>query len=175
MKTIKLSTLTVNERNPRTIDKKAFKRLCDSIERDPQFMELRPIVTDEEGVILGGNQRYRACQFLGKTSVPASWVVKAEGLTEAQRKRFIVVDNAPEGMAGEWDQDILAEDYDMQELEEMGFDKLLDSLYEEDLSNEAVEYTEQYSVLIVCKDETEQLELIRKMQKEGRECRALIS
>ena len=130
-KTIKLSTLKINDRNPRTIKVDAFQRLCDSIKRDPQFMELRPIVIDEAGVILGGNQRYRACQQLGMTEVPASWVKTAAGLTPEQRKRFVIVDNAPEGMAGEWDFDILATDWEMPELGELGFEKLLAELTEQ--------------------------------------------
>lgn len=124
-KTIRLDTLKLNDRNPRTIKGAAFERLCESIKRDPQFMALRPIVVDEANVILGGNQRYRACQHLGMTEVPAAWVKVAADLTPEQRKRFVVVDNAPEGIAGEWDEDILAADWELPELEEMGFEKLI--------------------------------------------------
>jgi site-specific DNA-methyltransferase (adenine-specific) len=124
-KTIKLLTLKLSDRNPRTIKGEAFERLCESIKRDPEFMVLRPIVVDEENVILGGNQRYRACRHLGMAEVPAEWVKVANGLTPEQRKRFVVVDNAPDGMAGEWDEDLLAACYDLAELKDLGFDKLL--------------------------------------------------
>ena len=122
MTTIKLSTLKPYAHNPRKINSDAMKKLCESIERDPQFMELRPIVIDEDRTILGGNQRFRACQQLGMKEVPASWVKTAIGLTDEQRRRFILVDNAPEGMAGGWDLEILTTEWQMPELGDLGFD-----------------------------------------------------
>ena len=71
---MKLSDIRPLDRNPRKITPGAFKKLCDSIARDPEFMRLRPIVTDEKGVIIGGNQRYRACMELGMKEVPDAWV-----------------------------------------------------------------------------------------------------
>lgn len=128
MEMVKLNTLKPNDRNPRKISDAALAKLCESIQRDPQFMDLRPIVVDEVNVILGGNQRYAACLKLGKTEVPASWVKRAVGLTPEQRKRFVVVDNAPEGMAGEWDIDLLKMDWELPELGDLGFEKLLAEL-----------------------------------------------
>ena len=128
MKTIKLNTLKPNDRNPRKISADALAKLCESIERDHQFMELRPIVVDEGNVILGGNQRYAACLKLGKKEVPASWVKCAVGLTAEQRKRFILVDNAPEGMAGDWDLELLKIDWALPELTDLGFEALLSEL-----------------------------------------------
>lgn len=122
MSTIKLNTLKANSRNPRTITADALRKLCESISRDPAFMELRPIVIDDEGVILGGNQRFRACQQLGMTEVPASWVKTAAGMTDEQRRRFVLVDNAPEGMAGQWDLELLTADWHLPDLETLGFD-----------------------------------------------------
>jgi hypothetical protein len=125
---MKLSALKPNTRNPRKISPEALGRLCASIERDPQFMELRPIIIDDDSIIIGGNQRYTACKKLGMKTIPESWVRKASGLTPEQRKRFIVVDNAPDGMAGEWDMDMLAEDWVVDELLDVGFDLQADSL-----------------------------------------------
>lgn len=119
---VELHTINPNERNPRTITPDALMKLCESIERDPAFMELRPIIIDENRMILGGNQRFRACQKLGMKNVPSSWVMTATGLTDEQRKRFILVDNAPDGMAGQWDMEILAAEWRMPELSELGFD-----------------------------------------------------
>ncbi len=120
-KLVALSSLTPNESNPRRITEAAFKKLCASIKRDPKFMELRPIVVDEDGVIIGGNQRYRACLALGRQKVPEAWVKLAPNLTAKQRRRFILLDNSPEGMAGYWDYEILQDEYDLGELEEAGF------------------------------------------------------
>ena len=122
MSTIPVASLTPNDRNPRTITPAALKKLSKSIERDPTFMELRPIIVDANGVILGGNQRFAACKVLGMTELPSSWVRTAEGLTDAQRKRFVIVDNAPEGMAGEWDLDALLADWQVPDLGDLGFD-----------------------------------------------------
>ena len=119
---MKLSDLRSNEHNPRTIQGAAFARLKTSIKRDPQFMALRPIVYAPDGTILGGNMRYRACQELGMTEIPDAWAVCATELSEEQRKRFILVDNAPEGMAGDWSWDMLAAEWEIPELEDLGFD-----------------------------------------------------
>lgn len=100
---MKLSDIKPRENNPRKIGKAELEKLCESIRRDPEFMVLRPIVVDNDNVILGGNQRWQACKKLGMKEIPDMWVVKAENLTEEQRNRFIIVDNAPAGLSGEWD------------------------------------------------------------------------
>lgn len=122
MNTVPVASLKPNDRNPRTITPAALKKLSKSIERDPTFMELRPIIVDGQGVILGGNQRFIACKVLGMTELPASWVRTAEGMTDEQRQRFILVDNAPDGMAGDWDLDLLLADWQVPELGDLGFD-----------------------------------------------------
>ena len=116
---IKLAELKLNDRNPRTISDKRFAALVKSVKDFPVMMELRPIITDAAGVIIGGNMRYRACLALGMTEIPAAWVRRADTLTAAERKRFIVMDNAG---FGEWNDDILGADYDLGELEEWGLD-----------------------------------------------------
>ena len=119
--TILLSTLHPNPQNPRTITESAFAKLVDSVRAFPRMMELRPIVVDAEGKILGGNMRFRAItEGLGMTECPASWVVKAEDLTPEQVQRFIIADNFP---AGEWDWDSLANGWDLADLKEWGFDE----------------------------------------------------
>lgn len=122
---IKLSNFKLNENNPRKITDEAFDKLCESIKRDPMFMELRPIIVDKNNIVIGGNQRYRACMKLGKKEVPSSWIRMAADLTPEQRKRFIVMDNAPDGVAGYWDFDMLKTEWGLPDLSEMGFDKLL--------------------------------------------------
>lgn len=120
-KTIVLAALKLNEKNPRRISDESFENLKRSIRRDPQFMKLRPIIIDEKNTIIGGNQRYRALVDMKKKVVPASWVVRAKDLTEEQRKRFVVLDNSPEGMSGYWDFETLQINYDMPTLVDMGF------------------------------------------------------
>ena len=119
---MKISKIKPNPDNPRKIKATALDKLKESIERDPAFMRLRPIVVDGDGVILGGNQRYAAIKSLGMNTIPDEWVVMADDLTDEQRRRFIIVDNGPEGMAGEWDLDLLARDWADVDLSGLGLD-----------------------------------------------------
>ncbi len=116
-----ISELKTNPNNPRKISGSALDKLKQSIERDPAFMALRPIIIDEDNVVLGGNQRLKAIKALGMKELPDAWVIQAKDLTEEQQRRFVLVDNAPEGMAGEWDFELLTAEWDMPELEDLGF------------------------------------------------------
>ena len=82
------------------------------------MLELRPIIVDNTGMILGGNMRYRALQELGM-KVKDEWVKVADKLTDEERRRFIVEDNVG---FGDWDWDILSEQYEKEELEDWGMD-----------------------------------------------------
>jgi ParB-like chromosome segregation protein Spo0J len=79
-------------------------------------MELREIVVDENMTILGGNMRYRAMQDLGIKECP---VKIATGLTEEQKREFVIKDNLS---YGEWDMDELANNWDDKLLEDWGFE-----------------------------------------------------
>ncbi len=118
---MRLETLQLNPKNPRIMNRVALERLKESIQRDPEFMAARPIIVDETNMIVGGNQRYRACKELGLKEIPDSWVKKAK-LTEAQKKRFVIVDNSPEGMSGTWDWDMLESEWDISMLDSLGMD-----------------------------------------------------
>jgi len=131
---INLSDIRPNEKNPRHIQSYKLDKLKESLANDPEFMELRPIVVDKNGMILGGNQRYAGLIALGYKEVPDNWIVKAENLTEQQQKRFILIDNSPEGMSGEWDFDLLKDGWELPELEDLGFD-IEDGLSDEEYSD----------------------------------------
>jgi hypothetical protein len=105
-----------NPSNPRIIKDDKFKKLVKSIQDFPQMLELRPIVIDENNIVLGGNMRLKACIEAGITDVP---VKQAKELTEEQKKEFIVKDNVG---YGEWDWDDLANNWDEQLLTEWGLD-----------------------------------------------------
>jgi len=116
---IKLSDLKVNPANPRLIKDYRFKKLIDSVRDFPRAMPLRPIIVDNDGMILGGNMRYKALLELKYKEIPDTWVRKAEELTDDEKRRFIILDNIS---FGEMDFDMLANEWDEKELLEWGFE-----------------------------------------------------
>jgi len=111
-----INEIKPNQNNPRIIKDDKFKKLVKSIQDFPQMLELRPIVIDENNIVLGGNMRLKACVEAGLKDVP---VKQAKDLTEDQKKEFIVKDNVG---YGEWDWDDLANNWDEQLLTEWGLD-----------------------------------------------------
>ena len=113
---LKINQLQQNNSNPRLIKGEKFKKLVKSIKDFPQMLELRPIVIDENNVILGGNMRYRACIEAGLKEVP---IKIAKGLTEEQKQEFIVKDNVG---YGEWDWALLGNEWNTKLLDDWGLD-----------------------------------------------------
>ena len=112
---IATSKLKTNPNNPRSIRKDQLQKLVKSLREFPEMLEARPIVVDPDFVVLGGNMRLKAAQEAGLKEVPvyiASW-------EEAKHKEFIIKDNLA---FGEWDWDILANEWDATELKEWGLD-----------------------------------------------------
>jgi DNA modification methylase len=105
-----------NPSNPRFIKDSKFKKLVQSIKAFPEMLEKRPIVVDEDMVVLGGNMRLKACKSAGLFEV---WVDIAEGWSQEQKDEFIIKDNVG---FGEWDWDILANEWDVNLLDEWGLD-----------------------------------------------------
>lgn len=116
---IKLSEIKPNPENPRVIKDDKFKKLCSSIEKFPKMMQLRPIVVDENNVILGGNMRLKALQHLGFKEVQNDWIKKASELTEEEKKEFIIKDNVG---FGEWDWVDLGVNWEADKLDEWGLE-----------------------------------------------------
>lgn len=121
MSDVKIETIEMNlsdiaeyKSNPRTISKKDFATLKKSLKDFPSMLEVREIVVDENGVILGGNQRYKGLMALGKTKVK---VKKVTGWTDEEKREFVIKDNIANG---EWDTDRLANEWDKTKLEEWG-------------------------------------------------------
>ncbi len=113
---LEINKLKPNQANPRIIKDKKFKKLIKSIKEFPEMLDLRPIVVAEDMTILGGNMRYKACIDAGLKEVP---VTIAKGLTDAQKQEFIVKDNVG---FGEWEWDMLANEWDSVQLAEWGLD-----------------------------------------------------
>jgi len=111
-----INEIKPNPNNPRIIKDDKFKKLVKSIQDFPEMLELRPIVIDENNIVLGGNMRLKACIEAGLKDVP---VKQAKELTEEQKKEFTIKDNVG---FGEWDWDDLANNWDEQLLTEWGLD-----------------------------------------------------
>ncbi len=111
-----INQVKANPNNPRIIKDDKFKKLVQSIKEFPEMLELRPIVVNEDMVVLGGNMRLKACKEAGLDKVP---VIKASNLTEEQQKEFIIKDNVG---FGEWDWNDLANNWETEKLQEWGLD-----------------------------------------------------
>jgi hypothetical protein len=122
---VKISEIHANKNNPRIIKDDKFRKLVKSIQDFPQMLEIRPIVVDEDNIVLGGNMRLKACKEAGLKEV---YIVKAEGLTELQKDEFIVKDNIG---FGEWDWDMLANEWESELLNDWG----LEVWQNDDMSN----------------------------------------
>jgi ParB-like chromosome segregation protein Spo0J len=116
---MKLKDIKPNPNNPRVLRDDKFQKLKQSITEFPKMLSLRPMVIDENNVVLGGNMRLRALQELGFTDIDEAWVKRSSDLTEEEKKRFIIADNVA---FGEWDWDTLANDWEVVDLEAWGLD-----------------------------------------------------
>jgi DNA modification methylase len=124
MQKVKLSDIRPNPNNPRVIKDDKFKKLLKSITDFPQMLELRPIVVNDDMIVLGGNMRLKALEHLG---IEETYIIKAKDLTDKQEQEFIIKDNVG---YGEWDWDQLANEWDVEDLDEWGLDLPLDFVKE---------------------------------------------
>ena len=122
MKIIKvpIGKVNSNPNNPRFIKDDKFQKLVQSIKDLPEMLEIRPIVVNKEMVVLGGNMRLKACLEAGLKEVS---IIIADNLTPEQEKEFLIKDNVS---GGEWDWDVLANEWNQEELEEWGLDLPVD-------------------------------------------------
>jgi ParB-like chromosome segregation protein Spo0J len=163
-----INQVKANPNNPRIIKDDKFKKLVQSIKEFPEMLELRPIVVNDDMVVLGGNMRLKACKEAGLDKVP---VIKASNLTEEQQKEFIIKDNVG---FGEWDWNDLANNWETEKLQEWGLDipgfEVVEEKEPDDLSDKI---KSEFRIEVICKDEKEQELTYNKFIGEGYECRLL--
>jgi len=113
---VKIGVVKLNPNNPRLIKDDKYEKLLRSVREFPEMLQLRPIVVNDDMVVLGGNMRLKACKEAGLKTVP---IIRASELTEDQQREFIVKDNVG---FGEWDWEMLGNGWDADMLEEWGLD-----------------------------------------------------
>lgn len=106
--------------NPRLIRDEKFQKLCDSIKEQPEMLSLRELLVfpyNGKYVIIGGNMRFAAMQQLGYTEAPCK-IIPAD-TPVATLKAYTIKDN---NGFGDWDWNMLANEWDSQELNDWGLD-----------------------------------------------------
>lgn len=174
MQKVKINAIKTNPKNPRLIKDDKFKKLVKSIQEFPQMLELRPIVVDENNIILGGNMRYKACIEAGLKEI---YILKAEDLTEQQKDEFIVKDNVG---FGEWDWDILANEWDNELLGDWGLTlPIFDGLEAvEDIGNfddKGISDKNQFGVIVICESEGTQESVFNDLTGMGFNCKIVVT
>lgn len=166
IKKVKLSEVKTNPNNPRIIKDDKFSKLVKSIQEFPKMLEIRPIVVNSDMVVLGGNMRLKACKEAGLKEVP---IIFADDLTEDEQRQFIIKDNVG---FGEWDWDMIANEWEPELLEDWGLDvpSIVDYQEPNDLSDSI---TSMFKIEVNCSSEEEQEKTYNKLIEIGLECRLL--
>jgi ParB-like chromosome segregation protein Spo0J len=171
MKLVKITDVKPNPKNPRVIKDDKFKKLVKSIQEFPDMLNKRPLIvfTDVDGkyVVLGGNMRLKALNELKFKEIP---VIIADEWTEEQKHEFLIKDNVG---FGEWDWDSLANEWDVEKLDDWGLDLPITLDDETDLKDLSSTIDNLYRIEIVCKDEEHQENTYNKLIEQGYECRLL--
>lgn len=140
---VKISEVKANPENPRIIKDDKFDKLVKSIKDFPEMLDIRPIVVNEQMYVLGGNMRLKACKEAGLKEIP---IIVANQLTAEKQREFIVKDNVG---FGEWDWDMLANEWDGDLLNDWGLDIMkFDETFGEEEIFEGEEVTEKNEVVI---------------------------
>jgi len=159
MERVDIRQVRSNPDNPRFIKGDKFEKLVKSIREFPQMLELRPIVVNKDMVVLGGNMRLKACEEAGIDQVP---IIFADNLTEEQQKEFIIKDNSS---FGEWDWDLLANEWDINVLNDWGID--VPNFDVEEPIDETPEKEDKLMINVRCENEESQEALYQYLIKAG--------
>tara|TARA_R100001443_G_scaffold73728_1_gene81612 strand:- start:887 stop:1399 length:513 start_codon:yes stop_codon:yes gene_type:complete len=163
---VKISQVKRNKDNPRLIKDNKFHKLVNSIKEFPEMLQIRPIVVNDNMVVLGGNMRLKACQEAGLKEV---YVIKADELTEKQQREFIIKDNVG---FGDWDWDMVANEWELDELKNWGMDVPKFELSEDD-KDLSDTFMESFRIEVELESEEEQEKLYNELLQKGYICRVL--
>lgn len=165
--TVKINEIKLNPNNPRLIKDDKFAKLVQSIKDFPEMLNIRPIVVNDDMVILGGNMRFKACKEAGLKEVS---IIKASGLSAEKQREFLIKDNVS---GGEWDFNMLANEWDELQLDSWGLDLPIFKDAENELKDLSSQIESLYRIEITCKDEEHQENSYNKLIEQGYECRLL--
>lgn len=162
----KVNDIKLNPNNPRIIKDDKFKKLVKSIQEFPEMLDIRPIVVNSDMVILGGNMRFRACKEAGLKEIP---VIIADNLSEEQQKQFLIKDNVS---GGEWDWNMLANEWDVEQLEDWGLDVPINEKIDKLKENETLEFEQSVQlvppkeyIVIMAEPNSEEWEDVKEVLK----------
>ena len=159
MERVNIKQVLPNPDNPRFIKDYKFEKLVKSIKEFPQMLDLRPIVVNQDMIVLGGNMRLKACEEAGLTEVP---IIFADNLTPEQEKEFIIKDNSS---FGEWDWDLLANEWTTDNLQDWGID--VPTFDIEEPIDESPKKEEKLLISVRCENEQSQEALYQYLIKAG--------
>ena len=179
MKLVKISDVKPNPQNPRVIKDGKFQKLVKSIQEFPDMLNKRPLVVftdvDNKYVVLGGNMRLKACKEIGLKEIP---IIVADEWTEEQKNEFLIKDNVG---FGEWDWDSLANEWDVEKLEDWGLnvpefsgDIDYSILDDEDLADDLLDMANGVKKAIQIEFESEHYESAYELVKFWREREAYV-
>ena len=159
MERVNIKQVLPNPDNPRFIKDYKFEKLVKSIKEFPQMLDLRPIVVNQDMIVLGGNMRLKACEEAGLTEVH---IIFADNLTPDQEKEFIIKDNSS---FGEWDWDLLANEWTTDNLQDWGID--VPTFDIEEPIDESPKKEEKLLISVRCENEQSQEALYQYLVKAG--------
>ncbi len=128
---VNIKEIKNNPNNPRILKDFKFKKLVKSVKEFPEMLDIRPIVVNKDMIVLWGNMRLRACIDAWFKEIP---IIQVKNLTEEQEQEFIIKDNSS---FWEWDFEMLANEWDVEKLNEWGLDIELPEIV--DAEKEAIE------------------------------------
>jgi ParB-like chromosome segregation protein Spo0J len=167
---VPIASVKPNPNNPRIIKDDKFNKLVESVKSFPEMLSIRPIVVNSDMVVLGGNMRLRACKEAGLKEIP---IIKASQLTLEQQREFIIKDNVS---GGEWDWDMLANEWNAEELDAWGLDvPVFAGEGEGNFDDEGIEGKSQYGVIVMCENEGNQESVFKDLQGMGYECKVVVT
>jgi ParB-like chromosome segregation protein Spo0J len=168
VQTVKISEVKSNPNNPRLIKNDKFEKLVKSLKDFPEMAKVRPIVVNQDFVVLGGNMRLKAMKEAGWKEVP----IEVVDWTEQQQKEFIIKDNVG---FGEWEWDMLANEWEAEDLEKWGLDVPKFEEQADPFDDAGVEGKNQYGVIVMCASEGEQEHIFIRLTGEGFNCKIVVT